>query len=56
MEFYIAVSDHQVFQLLLPECVKGEVLKHLHNDHGHQGVKWTPGEREMFLSQHVARY
>lgn len=31
----------EVFQLLLPECLKGEVLKHLHDDHGHQGVERT---------------
>ena len=30
-----------VFQLLLPECLKGEVLKQLHDDHGHQGVERT---------------
>ena len=31
----------EMFQLLLPECLKGEVLKHLHDDHGHQGVEQT---------------
>lgn len=31
----------EVFQLLLPECLKGEVLKHIHDDHGHQGIERT---------------
>ena len=31
----------EIFQLLLPESLKSEVLRHLHDDHGHQGVKRT---------------
>lgn len=34
-------ASEEVFQLLLPGCLKEEVLKSLHDDHGHQGVERT---------------
>lgn len=30
-----------LFQLLLPQCLQSEVLKSLHDDHGHQGIERT---------------
>ena len=30
-----------VFQLLLPQCLHGEVLRSLHDDQGHQGIERT---------------
>lgn len=34
-------GGEEVRQLLLPACLKEEVLQQLHNDHGHQGVERT---------------
>lgn len=34
-------GGEEVHQLLLPACLKWEVLQQLHNDHGHQGVERT---------------
>lgn len=31
----------EILQLLLPESLKGEVLQHLHDGHGHQGAERT---------------
>lgn len=31
----------EIFQILLPQCLKAEVLKQLHDDHGHQGSERT---------------
>lgn len=36
-------EGHVVFQLLLPQCLQTEVLKSLHDDHGHQGIERTTG-------------
>ncbi|XP_041935239.1 uncharacterized protein LOC121697664 [Alosa sapidissima] len=40
-EVQIPPSRAQVFQLLLPAALRGEVLTGLHNNHGHQGVDRT---------------
>ena len=34
-------EGRDVHQLLLPQCLQTEVLKSLHDDHGHQGVERT---------------
>lgn len=34
-------EGHVVSQLLLPQCLQTEVLKSLHDDHGHQGIERT---------------
>lgn len=34
-------EGRDVHQLLLPQCLQAEVLKSLHDDHGHQGVERT---------------
>lgn len=32
-------GGEEAFQLLLPECLKEEVLHQLHQNHGHQGIE-----------------
>lgn len=34
-------ESRETLQLLLPECLKQEVLTSLHDDHGHQGIERT---------------
>lgn len=34
-------GERPIWQLLLPQCLKAEVLKHLHDNHGHQGIERT---------------
>lgn len=38
---YRSDGGEEVHQLLLPDCLKEEVLQELHNEHGHQGIEWT---------------
>lgn len=33
--------SRETFQLILPQCLKQEVLRGLHDDHGHQGIERT---------------
>lgn len=34
-------GGEEVQQLILPDCLKGEVLQQLHQNHGHQGIERT---------------
>ena len=34
-------GGEEVQQLILPECLKEEVLQQLHQNHGHQGIERT---------------
>ena len=38
---YHPAGGAEHFQLLLPQCLKKEVLHSIHNDHGHQGTERT---------------
>lgn len=54
-------ESREVFQLLLPQCLKQEVLTGLHDDHGHQGIERTTRlvrERCFWpgMSQEIERY
>lgn len=33
--------SRETFQLILPQCLKQEILRGLHDDHGHQGIERT---------------
>lgn len=50
-------GGEEVYQLLLPGCLKGEVLKQLHDEHGHQGIERTSElVRQVLLARDEGRH